>query len=127
MVGTDELSAAARERMQEKVQSAEGRTAIIRVTVTGTSRIAADLQDDEWLHAEMYGIATQVGAVLEKTRMRVQSPAPPDPEAQKLREAVAEAAAELAADDTSARDLLRTLDRAIRDIASGAEGGTRPR
>ena len=81
MSGIDELSTAAREHMLAKVQAAAGRTVIVRVTVAGTSRIAGDLQNDEWLHAEMNGLATQAGAVLEKVRMRVKSLGPPDPEA----------------------------------------------
>ncbi len=123
MSGADELSAAARDRMRDKVRAAQGRTVIVRVDVTGTTRLARELQDDEWLHAEMRGIATQVGAVLEMARARVQSPPPPDPEAQRLRDAVAEAAAALVSDEASTRELLRTLDRSIRDIADGAEGG----
>jgi DNA repair exonuclease SbcCD nuclease subunit len=124
MSDTDELGAVARERMRDKVRSAEGRTAILRVSITGTTKLAGDLQDDEWLHADMNAIATQVGAVLEKATARVQAPAPPDPEAKRLREAVAEAAAELATDGSAVKDVLRTLDRSIRDIAAAAEGGS---
>lgn len=125
MTDAADVSAAALGLMREKVQAAEGRAVIVRVDVTGTTRLAGRLLDDEWLHADMTAIATQVGAVLDKAKAHVQAPAPPDPEAQRLREGVAAAAAELAADEAVSRDLVKRLDRSIREIAAGAEGGVR--
>ena len=121
MVGTEDLATAARDKMREAVREAQGRTVIIRVDVTGTTKLAAHLLDDEWLHHEMTSIATQAGAVLEKAKARVRPPAPPDPEAQRMRQLVGEAAADLAADETRAQTLLKQLDRSIRDIARGSD------
>jgi DNA repair exonuclease SbcCD nuclease subunit len=123
MSGGDELSSAARELMRASMNAAEGRTVVMRVAITGTTSLARELQDDEWLHANMTALATQVGAVLEQAKARVTSPLPPDPEALRLRDAVAEAAAELAANDDATKEVLRALDRTVREIAGGAEGG----
>ena len=118
----DELADATRGRMREAVRGAEGRTVIVRVEITGTTTLAGQLADDEWLQAEMTAIATDVGAVLDKATARVRPPAPPDPEAQRLREAVAEAATALVGDEAAVRDVVATLDREIRDIARSTRG-----
>ncbi|WP_307856923.1 metallophosphoesterase family protein [Mycolicibacter acidiphilus] len=111
------LAEAARDRMRAAVREAESRTLIVRVAITGTTKLAGQLVDDDWLQAEMTGIATDVGAVLDKATARVQPPPPPDPDAQRLREAVAGAAAALAADEAGTRAVVTVLDREIRDIA----------
>lgn len=120
MANRDELAEAARDRMREAVREAQRRTAIVRVEIAGTTKLASLLADDEWLQAEMTAIATDVGVVLDKATARVTPPLPPDPDAQRLREAVAETAAALAGDD--ARNVLTALDREIRDIARGIAG-----
>ncbi|MGV0626936.1 metallophosphoesterase family protein [Mycolicibacter minnesotensis] len=120
MVGTDELAAATREQMRQAVRDAQGRTVIVRVALTGTTKLANRLADDEWLQAEMTAIATDVGAVLDKATARVRPPAAPDPDAQRLREAVAQTAESLAGD--GAKSVVTTLDREIRDIARGVVG-----
>src|SRR5690625_1600965 len=120
--GRDELAEATRDRMRETVRDAQGRTVIVRVDITGTTKLASLLGDDEWLQAEMTAIATDVGAVLDKATARVQPPPAPDPDAQRLREAVAEAAAALAGHDAAARNVVTALDREIRDIARGVLG-----
>lgn len=117
-----ELADAARDLMSAAVRNAGGRPVIVRVGITGTTRLASWLADDEHLQAEMTAIATDVGAVLDKATARVQPPPPPDPDAQRLRDAVAEAAARLAADEAAARGMVGVLDRTIRDIARGAQG-----
>lgn len=113
-----DLAEAARDRMRESVREAQGRTVIVRVEIAGTSKLASRLADDDWLQAEMTAIATDVGAVLDKVTARVQPPAAPDPDAQRLRDAVAETASTLAGDD--AKTVLHALDREIRDIARSA-------
>lgn len=118
----DELAAAGRERMREAVRAADGRSAIVRVELSGTTNLAGMLTDDEWLQAEMAAIATDVGAILDKATARVQPPPPPDPQARRLRETLAEAAVALAKDERRARDAVTLLDREIRDIARNAEG-----
>lgn len=115
LVDGSDLAEAARNRMREAVRDAQGRTVIVRVDITGTTKLASRLADDEWLQAEMRGIATDVGAVLDKATARVQPPPAPDPAAQRLRDAVAETAASLAGDD--ARSVVTALDREIRDIS----------
>lgn len=109
-----------RERMRQTVQAAQARKVIVRVEVTGTTKLARRLADDSWLHAEMTALATDTGVILDKVTARVQPPPPPDPGAQRLREAVAQVASGLAADD--ARNVLNALDREIRDVARGAVG-----
>ena len=69
----------------------------------------------------MEGLALQSGAVLDKVKVRVRPPAPPDPEAQRLRDAVAEAAEALADDPATIAATIQTLDRSIRDIARGTD------
>mgnify|MGYP003732753507 CR=1 FL=1 len=91
-----DLAEAARDRMRESVREAQGRTVIVRVEIAGTTKLASRLADDDWLQAEMTAIATDVGAVLDKVTARVQPPAAPDPDAQRLRDAVAETASTLA-------------------------------
>lgn len=113
-----DLAEAARDRMRESVREAQGRTVIVRVEIAGTTKLASRLADDDWLQAEMTAIATDVGAVLDKVTARVQPPAAPDPDAQRLRDAVAETASTLAGDD--AKTVLHALDREIRDIARSA-------
>lgn len=113
----DELAEAARDRMRGAVREAQGRTVVVRVGITGTTKLAGHLADDEWLREEMTGIATDVGVVLDKATARVQPPAPPDPDAQRLREAVAEAAEALAGDEAGTKAVVTDLDRGIRDIA----------
>ena len=117
--GSD-LAEAARDRMRESVRDAQGRTVVLRVEICGSTKLAGRLADDEWLQAEMTAIATDVGAVLDKAIARVQPPAAPDPDAQRLRDAVAQTASSLAGDH--ARDVLKALDREIRDIARCAGG-----
>lgn len=114
------LAEAARDRMRAAVRDAQGRTLIVRVAITGTTKLAGQLADDEWLQAEMTALATDVGAVLDKATARVQPPLPPDPDAQRLREAVAEAAEALATDEAGAKTVVADLDREIRDIARSA-------
>jgi DNA repair exonuclease SbcCD nuclease subunit len=118
----DGLATATRNRMRAAVREAEGRTVIVRVAITGKTRLAGHLADDEWLHAETAAIATDVGAVLDKVTARVQPPPPPDPDAQRLRKAVTEAAAALGHDEARARNVVAALDREIRDIARAATG-----
>lgn len=115
-----DLADAARDRMRDAVRDAQGRTVIVRVEISGTTKLVSRLADDEWLRAEMTAIATDVGVVLDKVTARVQPPAAPDPDAQRLRRAVAETATSLAGD--AARDVLNALDREIRDIARGVAG-----
>lgn len=116
----EKLVAATRDRMRAAVREAGGRKVIVRVEITGTTELAGQLADDEWLQAEMAAIATDVGAVMDKAAVRVQPPPPPDPDAQRLRDAVAEAAAALSGDETGAKSVITVLDREIRDIARGA-------
>lgn len=118
VTGRDELAEATRARMREAVRDAQGRTVIVRVDITGMTKLAGQLGDDDWLQAEMTAIATDAGAVLDKATARVQPPAAPDPDAQRLRDTVAETAASLAGD--AALDVLNALDREIRDIARSA-------
>lgn len=118
----DDLVAAVREQMRAAVRDAAGRKVVVRVAITGTTKLASRLADDDWLQAELTGIATDVGALVDKTTVRVRPPLPPDPEAQRLREAVAEAAAALAGDREQSRKLMAALDREIRDIARGEDG-----
>ncbi|MEO6794619.1 MAG: DNA repair exonuclease [Mycobacterium sp.] len=122
MANSDELAVATRDRMRETVHEAEGRTVIVRVEITGTTKLAGRLADAEWLHAEMTAIATDVGVVLDKVTARVQPPPAPDPDAQRLRAAVDEAAAALGTDEAGARRVVTALDREIRDIARGVAG-----
>lgn len=122
MAARGDIATVTRDRMREAVRDAEGRSVIVRVDITGTTRLANHLTDDEWLQAEMTAIAADVGAVLDKATTRVQPPPPPDPEAQRLREAVAEAAAALVKDEACAKDVMAVLDREIRDMARGSEG-----
>jgi len=121
MTDYDDLATSIRDRMSDEVADAEGRTVILRVNITGTSAIASQLADDERLHADMEGLALQSGAVLDKVKVRVRPPAPPDPEAQRLRDAVAEAAEALADDPATIAATIQTLDRSIRDIARGTD------
>ena len=121
MTDYDDLATSIRDRMSDEVADAEGRTVILRVNITGTSVIASQLADDERLHADMEGLALQSGAVLDKVKVRVRPPAPPDPEAQRLRDAVAEAAEALADDPATIAATIQTLDRSIRDIARGTD------
>ncbi|MCV7314963.1 exonuclease SbcCD subunit D [Mycolicibacillus parakoreensis] len=114
----DEVATLTRDRLRQTVAAADGRTLVARLEITGTTALAARLTDDEWLRADMANIATQAGAVLDKVTARVQPPAPPDPEAQRLRDAVAEAAVALPDEQVAAA--LRELDREIREIAGGA-------
>lgn len=123
MADFDELSAAARGRMRAAVHDAQGRTVIARVEITGTTGLAGRLtDDDERLQVDMTGFATEAGMVLDKVTTRVQPPAAPDPEAQRLRDAVAEAASALAGDDVRTRSAMQELERSIREIACSAEG-----
>lgn len=117
----DELATVTRDRMRGAVRDAGGRTVIVRVEITGTTKLASRLADDEWLQADMRAIATDVGAVLDKATARVQPQPAPDPDAQRLRELVAQTAASLSGDD--ARNVLIALDREIRDIAGDVAGG----
>jgi len=121
MTDYDDLATSIRDRMSDEVADAEGRTVILRVNITGTSVIASQLADDERLHADMEGLALQSGAVLDKVKVRVRPPAPPDPEAQRLRDAVTEAAEALADDPATIAATIQTLDRSIRDIARGTD------
>lgn len=121
MTDYDDLATSIRDRMSDEVADAEGRTVILRVNITGTSAIASQIADDERLHADMEGLALQSGAVLDKVKVRVRPPAPPDPEAQRLRDAVAEAAEALADDPATIAATIQTLDRSIRDIARGTD------
>lgn len=118
----DNLADVIRNRMSDEVADAKGRTVILRVNITGTSAIAGRLADDERLQADMEGLALQTGAVLDKVKVRVRPPAPPDPEAQRIRDAVVEAANSLAADTATISSTMQTLDRSIRDIARGTDG-----
>ena len=122
MTDYDDLAVMVRDLMRDEVADAEGRTVILRVNITGTSAIAGRLADDERLSADMESLAVQSGAVLDKVKVRVRPPAPPDPEAQRIRDAVAEAANTLAADDGTITTTMQTLDRSIRDIARGTDG-----
>lgn len=116
------LATTVRDCMRDEVADAGGRSVILRVNITGTSAIAGRLADDERLHADMEGLALQCGAVLDKVKVRVRPPAPPDPEAQRIRDAVNEAAEALAAEPASITATMQTLDRSIRDIARGTDG-----
>ena len=118
----DDLATSIRDRMSDEVADAGGRTVILRVKITGTSAIAGRLADHERLHADMESLALQSGAVLDRVTVRVRPPAPPDPEAQRIRDAVTEAAEALAADQTTINATMQTLDRSIRDIARGVDG-----
>ena len=122
MTDYDVLAESTRDRMRDEVADAEGRTVILRVNITGTSAIAGRLADDERLHADMESLAMQSGAVLDKVKVRVRPPAPPDPEAQRIRDAVVEAANTLGADTAAITATMQTLDRSIRDIARGTDG-----
>jgi DNA repair exonuclease SbcCD nuclease subunit len=120
----DDLAAIAGDRMREAVRAAPGRTVIVRVNITGATKLASRLTDDEWLQANMTAIATDAGAVLDKAIARVQPPAAPDPEAQRLRDAVAQAASALSKDEARGKNAMQELDRSIREIACGPEGHT---
>lgn len=111
-----------RDRMFDAVADAEGRTVILRINITGTSGLAGKLTDSERLHADMESLAMQSGAVLDKVKVNVRPPAPPDPEAQRIRDAIAEAANTLAEDTTTITATMQTLDRSIRDIARSTDG-----
>ncbi len=122
MTDYDDLAELTRDRMRDTVVDAEGRTVILRVNIIGTSAIAGRLADHERLHADMESIALQSGAVLDKVKVRVRPPAPPDPEARRIRDAVTEAAYSLAADTATITATMQSLDRSIRDIARGTDG-----
>lgn len=122
MADYDEVAASTRDRMRDAALRAGGRKVIARVNLTGTSKIASTLTDDERLRADMEGIATQSGVVLDKVKVRVRPPAPPDPEAQLLRGLVIEAAAALSEDRDEMAQAMQELERSIRDTASGTDG-----
>lgn len=122
MTDYDDLADRVRDRMGDAVANAESRTVILRVNISGTSAIAGRLTDDERLRADMEGLALQSGAVLDKVKVRVRPPAPPDPDAQRIRDAVTEAANTLAADTATVGTTMQTLDRSIRDIARDTDG-----
>jgi exonuclease SbcD len=122
MADYDEMAAHTRDCMRAAARGADGRMVITRVNLTGTSKIASSLTDDERLRADMEGIATQSGVVLDKVTARVRPPAPPDPEAQILRNLINEAAASLSDNPSEMMQAMQELDRSIRDTASGADG-----
>jgi len=78
------------------------------------------LQDTEWLDAEVDRIQDRVGAVVETVKVDVVAPSAPDPEAALLRAAMANTADRLRETPVELTELLKTLDREIRDIAKGA-------
>jgi exonuclease SbcD len=118
----DDMARHTRDRMHEASQQAAGRTVIMRVSVTGTSKIASSLTDDERLRADMESLANQSGVVLEKVTVRVRPPAPPDPDAEILRKLINEAAKSMSNGRVEMTQAMQTLDRSIRDTACGADG-----
>jgi exonuclease SbcD len=101
------------------VGAAAGRRTVARVHLVGTSRLAARLQNTEWLDAEIEHIQEQTGAVVETTKVEVVAPLPPDAEAALLRTAMAKTADHLRETPVGLTNLLKSLDRDIRDIAKG--------
>jgi len=121
MADYDELATCARDGMREAENSADGRKVITRVNLTGTSKIASSLTDDERLRADMESLAAQSGVVLDKVRVHVRPPEPPDPDAQLFRNLIDDAAASLCDDRNEMTQTMQQLERSIRDTASGAD------
>jgi exonuclease SbcD len=119
MNDTDTILDAIEVSLRKTVGAAQGRQAIVRVLLIGTSRLAGRLQDTEWLDAETERIQERTGAIVESVKVHVLAPAAPDPEAALLRTAMAKTADRLRADPVVLNGLLKTLDREIRDIAKG--------
>lgn len=117
----DDVGDLVRTAARTAMASADGRPVIARVTLIGTSSLAADLQDTEHLNADIAGILHSEHAVLSKATSLVRPPSAADPEAERMRELVAEAAAELSDDMVEAKRLLAELDRGIRDVARGED------
>jgi exonuclease SbcD len=120
MKDTDTILDAIEASLRATVGAAEGRRTVARVQLVGTSKLAARLQDTEWLDAETDRIQERSGAVVESVRVAVVAPAAPDPEAARFRAAMAETAGQLRDDPGGLTDLLKMLDREIRDIAKAA-------
>lgn len=117
---TDAILDAIEASLCATVGAAEGRRTVARIRMVGTSRLAARLQDTEWLDAEVDRIQDRVGAVVETVKVDVVAPSAPDPEAALLRAAMAKTADRLRETPVALTELLKTLDREIRDIAKGA-------
>ncbi|MBE3074747.1 MAG: DNA repair exonuclease, partial [Actinobacteria bacterium] len=117
---TDAILDAIEASLCATVGAAEGRRTVARIRMVGTSRLAARLQDTEWLDAEVDRIQDRVGAVVETVKVDVVAPKAPDPEAALLRAAMANTADRLRETPVELTELLKTLDREIRDIAKGA-------
>jgi exonuclease SbcD len=121
MADYDEMATCARDLMREAENRADGRKVITRVNLAGTSKIASSLTDDERLRADMESIAAQSGVVLDKVRVHVRPPEPPDPDAQLFRNLINDAAASLSDDRNEMTQTMQQLERSIRDTASGAD------
>ena len=117
---TDAILDAIDASLRTTVGAAEGRRTVARIRLAGTSRLAARLQDTEWFDAEVDRIQDRVGAVVETVKVDVVAPSAPDPEAALLRAAMASTADRLRETPVELTDLLKTLDREIREIAKGA-------
>ena len=120
----DAILDAIEDSLAATVGAAEGRRTVARVRLIGTSRIAARVQNTEWLEAEIDRIQDRTGAVVETVKVEVVAPSAPDPEAALLRAAMAKTADHLRETPEALTDLLKTLDREIRDIAKGTSTST---
>jgi hypothetical protein len=69
----------------------------------------------------METFAARSGVVLDKVRVHVRPPEPPDPDAQLFRNLISDAAASLSDDRNEMTQTMQQLERSIRDTASGAD------
>ena len=112
----------ARRVVAEAAARAEGRLLSVRVTLTGNSPLAGDLQREDWLDGEIRNIAQGEHAVLDRARSQVIPPTVADAQAEWLRDFVDRAASGLSVELQPVRERLKSLDREIRDVVRDPGG-----
>lgn len=123
MTSADDVLDAVDARARSAQIAADGRTLVGRVVLTGTTPAASRFQDEEWARAEVESITQGIGVIVEKVDVRLGAPPLPDPEADKIRSAIAGIAQDLAADSTGLQAIARELERKIREVARGDDDG----
>lgn len=112
--GIDDVLGVLDERLLDARAAAGDRLLVARVTVVGTTRLAAELADSERLQEEVSLVAGRRGITVERARSRATVPDAHDSADPELSRAVAEAGRALAGDPFRLRELAAPLDREFR-------------